>query len=603
MGNQSIVSAVNMIIDDDLVLPALQRDFVWKPEQIENLFDSLLRGYPIGNFLYWEIQKEKTKDYIFHKFSSDINYVDKSLRRDPFQPQGSVKSVLDGQQRLTCFYIALKGSITTNVPKRLKVNGKNPPRFLALDLLYTPKEEDEDRNKYRFKFLTEKEFIHTNDEYWFKVADALNIENEPTVLNSYIEHIPEIEVSNKFHATSTLSTLVTKIHKEDVINFYTETKSLSEAVRIFERLNNYGSKVSGTDIMLSTASIAKDKDGKPMDIYEMLSDAITTVKNATNSDTGFVPDRNFILTAMLMATDAERLSITCQDNYKKDRISKITKNWDDIIKAIVKAGVLIDSLGLNGKTIGKSFLYPIVYYFYVGHKKTNINTFCSSTQHKYVDERHKIIEWIVRAKIKKIFDYSTAATLESIRETMFTEMNKARRKSKFPLEALINETSKTLTINTDDVNNLLTLEYGDTLVRPLLTVLFKESKTKAIDHMWPQEKMGSSADVLKAANSSDKKYDLEEKTILFYTKHYNILPNLQTLDSVANSEKSDKYYDKWLNTAYTTTHQRNEYFKVYCIPTDISLEYDNFEEFFYKRQNLLKSKMIEYFNVDTSEDN
>ena len=32
-------------------LPSLQRGFVWKASQIESLWDSILRGYPIGAFL------------------------------------------------------------------------------------------------------------------------------------------------------------------------------------------------------------------------------------------------------------------------------------------------------------------------------------------------------------------------------------------------------------------------------------------------------------------------------------------------------------------------------------------------------------------------
>jgi len=33
-------------------LPTIQRGFVWKPKQVEDLWDSLLRGYPIGSFLF-----------------------------------------------------------------------------------------------------------------------------------------------------------------------------------------------------------------------------------------------------------------------------------------------------------------------------------------------------------------------------------------------------------------------------------------------------------------------------------------------------------------------------------------------------------------------
>lgn len=38
----------------EVTLPSIQRGFVWKPSQVENLWDSILRGYPIGSFLLSE---------------------------------------------------------------------------------------------------------------------------------------------------------------------------------------------------------------------------------------------------------------------------------------------------------------------------------------------------------------------------------------------------------------------------------------------------------------------------------------------------------------------------------------------------------------------
>jgi hypothetical protein len=38
-------------VDPMVELPALQRTFIWRPNQIEELWDSLLRGFPIGSFL------------------------------------------------------------------------------------------------------------------------------------------------------------------------------------------------------------------------------------------------------------------------------------------------------------------------------------------------------------------------------------------------------------------------------------------------------------------------------------------------------------------------------------------------------------------------
>src|SRR5262245_24392178 len=70
------------------VLPAIQREFVWKPEQIRALFDSLMRGYPIGAFLFWKVEPERTADYVFYDFIT--NYHEKN------HPYAAVKTIAHG---------------------------------------------------------------------------------------------------------------------------------------------------------------------------------------------------------------------------------------------------------------------------------------------------------------------------------------------------------------------------------------------------------------------------------------------------------------------------------------------------------------------------
>ena len=57
--DQTIKDVLTEIENGKLFLPAIQRKFVWNEEQITKLFDSLMRGYPIGTFLFWDIDKEK----------------------------------------------------------------------------------------------------------------------------------------------------------------------------------------------------------------------------------------------------------------------------------------------------------------------------------------------------------------------------------------------------------------------------------------------------------------------------------------------------------------------------------------------------------------
>ena len=55
----TIENVIEDISRNRYILPSIQREYVWDTTQIETLFDSLMRGYPIGAFLFWEISKEK----------------------------------------------------------------------------------------------------------------------------------------------------------------------------------------------------------------------------------------------------------------------------------------------------------------------------------------------------------------------------------------------------------------------------------------------------------------------------------------------------------------------------------------------------------------
>lgn len=61
----TIAEVMQNISANKYVLPSIQREYVWSTNQIETLFDSLMRDYPIGTFLFWEIDKEYVKNSIF----------------------------------------------------------------------------------------------------------------------------------------------------------------------------------------------------------------------------------------------------------------------------------------------------------------------------------------------------------------------------------------------------------------------------------------------------------------------------------------------------------------------------------------------------------
>ena len=69
----TIKEATDNIHNSRYLLPAIQREFVWRPHQIERLFDSLMRGYPIGSFLFWRVDPETAKNYSFYQFITNYD--------------------------------------------------------------------------------------------------------------------------------------------------------------------------------------------------------------------------------------------------------------------------------------------------------------------------------------------------------------------------------------------------------------------------------------------------------------------------------------------------------------------------------------------------
>jgi hypothetical protein len=75
-----------------------QRDFVWDKVQTAKLLDSIIKGYPVGTFIFW-----KTRDRVRH-------YRDIGNITLPEPPTGdAIQYVLDGQQRITSLYAVRKG--------------------------------------------------------------------------------------------------------------------------------------------------------------------------------------------------------------------------------------------------------------------------------------------------------------------------------------------------------------------------------------------------------------------------------------------------------------------------------------------------------------
>lgn len=103
MGNElfkSIPSHVRDLVNEvrsgKIGLPDLQRPFVWKDNKVRDLFDSMLRGYPIGYVMLWESP-------------ADYNEKTRTIGGNKKTWEEPKSLVIDGQQRLTALVAAMYG--------------------------------------------------------------------------------------------------------------------------------------------------------------------------------------------------------------------------------------------------------------------------------------------------------------------------------------------------------------------------------------------------------------------------------------------------------------------------------------------------------------
>lgn len=143
------VSEVTEEINKTYFLPDIQRSFVWKPEQVYALFDSIMRDYPISTFLFWKQRGEYIQEADIKKLEFVKTSKDKNKENTEIHSAKEYLLVLDGQQRLTTFYLVLKGNYII----------RNSPYELYFNIL-SGNEEEEDGILYEFKFYNRNRGIH-----------------------------------------------------------------------------------------------------------------------------------------------------------------------------------------------------------------------------------------------------------------------------------------------------------------------------------------------------------------------------------------------------------------------------------------------------------
>ncbi|WP_367866579.1 DUF262 domain-containing protein [Pedobacter sp. WC2423] len=583
----TIKKAIDNIRKKHYVLPSIQREFVWDTEQIERLFDSLMRDYPISTFLFWKVEKQKIKDFQFYEFLK--NYHERKSTHNTkadISHEEDVIAVLDGQQRMTSMFIGLTGSYSKKLPYYSWNNDLAfPIKKLYLNLLQ--KAEDIEL-EYDFQFLTVEDAIKNDeDHFWFEAGKILEFTDIAKVMG-YMMSVGLTD-SSKYspekgnYALNTLNQFFNVIHQKGSISYFLEEgEELDKVLQIFIRINSGGTKLSYSDLLLSIATAQwNEKDAREV-IHEFVDD-INKIGD------GFVFNKDFVLKACLVLADFNDIKFKV-DNFTKQNMEVIEKNWEQVAAAVRASVELVAKYGYNRDSLTASnAIIPIAYFVYKNELSTKI--LHSGAQES---DRKAIMEWLARVLLRGTF----GGTPDAIYPVMRNLVN--QNLGRFPLSEIIEYyrgKRKSISFSLDDINNLLETQYATKRSHSVLALLYSSlnySFKYHQDHIHPKSLFNSRKLVSLGIN--------DEKLRAEFISRFNKLANLQLLQATTNIEKKDKHFDQWMNDIYPNELDRSNYLSLNHIGADSSLKLEDFVTFYETRRSDLKKRLIDILNVQAGKE-
>ena len=573
----TIKGALDSIVSNEYVLPAIQREFVWRPDQVCALFDSVMQGYPFGEFLFWRIAPENAKDYRWYDFM--LHYHERNNRHCDdlgILANRPLTAVLDGQQRLTAFNIGLRGSMAVKLP-RLHWNNPDafPTRFLALDLL-DPPDHDEFGSRYTFDFIDPDRVGLDGHRLWFRVSDVLSMENGPPMLHWLLDKgLDNQQLDVAFGALNRLHHVV---HVEPMVAYYEErNQDIEHVLNIFIRCNSGGTVLSYSDLLLSIA-VSQWTELDARDEVHGLVDELNQIKD------GLSFNKNFVLKAGLMLSDIASVGFRVE-NFTHDNMAVLESNWPRIKEALLATAMLMRKFRYDSRIIrADSALLPIAYYLYQQGVPSGFDTKVG-----HADDRRKIWGWLTRSILKGsgIWGYGVDPLLTALRDVIRNAPD-----NRFPAEEIYRtmaQRGKRLDFSAEEVEDLADLSISDRRIFPMLALLSPffdlDNHQPDIDHIFPRSRF-SQAQLRDANVSEDQRNDFADCA--------NRIPNLQLLSPNDNRSKGDAMPADWMREHFDD-QARQQYRDRYLIG-DVPEQMTGFMEFYEARRERLQERIAELVN-------
>lgn len=581
----SIKKAVNDIEDGKIFLPPIQRNFVWNKERILNLFDSFYRNYPIGNCIFWNLIPETSRNYPLYKFIKEFTENKSNPIKNEHVPQNlidtDVYAVVDGQQRLSSFFIGLAGIY------KYKKSGKGlqniesnfTPSKLYFNLIANDSREENEK-LFDFKSIEDAEFINEKN-LWFEVGSILTWKSSNDTNDIIKEFEKKVKTSNKKTLITkfenrrnkmhdSLMSLYNMINDEKIYFFDINSQNLDEVVDIFTRVNSGGMTLKKSDLLFSIL-IAQWNEGRDeiKDLVESLRDSSINIS------------QDFVMRACLVLSD---LPVKYKlESFKQKNISLIKKNWNDIKNSLLKLADLLPEIGYKDlPNLSDNALIPIAYYIMKGGKTDTIKT------------KKALQQYYVVSQVNGIYGGQSDQVLEKVRTEIKKQLAKDKNLNYRELSEIKLPGGKSLKLNIQDLNELVEYTmYGSPHAYFLLSLIYPTVDFKIrkyeVDHIHPRSKFNRTNLIsIGIADEETIEYWKDEKC--------NQLPNLQLLGDKDNNNKRSKTLNEYIQTK--SPKDRTEFIKDNLLPADKGIrELKNFDNFYEFRKKQLINKLKKHFDI------
>jgi uncharacterized protein with ParB-like and HNH nuclease domain len=591
MANQnfSVLRAVEMINDNQIFLPALQRNFVWNRKRIEQYFDSLYKGFPLGHFIFWKLENGLATKYPLYQFVREYN--ERLQEKHPKPPKNlfngrEMWAVVDGQQRLSSLYIGLTGIYEyKRAGKGLKDIAHNfVVSRLYFNVFYKDENKVEDNGSEKiFSFKSEQEAEHINDKnLWIEAGRILSCRSEVELQNLMKELAAVVKKTNKKsikqkyeERIQTTKHRITQLYKRlthDTLSYFELIdKNIDEVIEIFVRVNSGGMQLKKADLLFST--IAAE--------WENARDKIDSLLESLGKFDLDV-DRDFIMRTSLMLTD---LPIKYKvETFNKRNIKAIIKNWHLIESALLRMAENLNQFGYkNFPNLSNNALIIIAYYI---SKGGDIKTREALTNIKL---------YYVTAQVKNLFGGQNDVVLSRIREVLRVRSGNefVLKEQKFYFQTIRDlnlPIRKSFKIDQNYIETELADEpYGASayfLLSLLYPALDFKMKRFELDHIHPRKKMNA---------THLRSLGLNDVDIEWILDHYDNLPNLELLTSEDNNSKKARPFIEFIREK-----KRNEklrFLNENYISSDKDLwELDSFKKFYELRRKIIVKKLTKVFS-------